>query len=262
VARKTPSLRVALVAALSVLVLALVPVASAAPGGGGHGGGGGGGGGGKGSCTTKTPGISIDNNWQWGQPGSWGLPGQTLKYAINVTNYDVGCGSSTFTMSVSAPNGFSVSIPSSVTLRASSSSYLYANVTSPSVIADGDYPLTVTLSRTGTSNSTASSTSYYKVYSTDTTAPTLYWPNPADGMTVSGSSYQFMVSSSDDHAVNKIELYVDNVYTSTTFCDNIAYECQLAYSGSAGARGQHTATFKSYDWKGNVGILTSTYTVG
>jgi hypothetical protein len=249
--------RIAHAAWLVALVLALILVPAALAAKGGHGGGNGGG-----TCTQKTPGIAIDNNWQWGQSGSWGLPGQTLTYAINVINYDIGCGSSTFNVSVSAPNGFSVSIPTSITLQSSSSTYVFAKVTSPSVIADGDYPLTVAVQRSGTSNSTASATSYYKVYSTDTVAPLLYWPNPADGTTISGGSYQAIVSSSDDHAVSKIELYIDNVYRSTALCDDIAYECQLVYKLSlSGLQGQHTATFKSYDWMGNVGVLTSTFTV-
>jgi hypothetical protein len=238
-----------------VLSLALVPVALAAKGGGKGGGGT--------ACTQKTPGIAVDNNWQWGQPGSWGMPGQTLKYAINVINYDAGCGSSTFTIKISGPSGFSVSIPTNtITLKSGSSGYVSAYVTSPSGIADGDYRLTATVERSGTSNSAASSNSYYKVYSTDTVAPLLYWPNPADGMTISGGSYQVIVSSSDDHSVQKIELYIDNVYTSTALCDDIAYECQLVYKWSlSGIQGQHTATFKSYDWMGNVGVLTSTFTV-
>lgn len=256
--RNTPNLRIVVITAVSVVVLALVPVASAAPpgGGGGHGGN-------KTTCTQRMPAVLVDNTWQWGQSGSWGLPGQTLTYAINVINYDIGCGSSTFTVSIAAPGGFSASIPTStITLRSSSSAYVYANVSAPSVIADGDFPLTVTVQRSGTSNSTASTTSSFKVYSTDTSAPVLYWPNPADGVTVTGSSYQAIVSSSDDHAVKKIELYLDNVYASTASCANIAYECQLVYKFALGAKGQHTATFKSYDWMGNVGVLTSTYTVG
>jgi hypothetical protein len=252
VTRKTPAVRIACSAAFLVLALALVPVALGKGKPGGSSGGG--------TCTQRAPAVSIDNSSGWAQWGSYGLPGQQLKYAINVLNYDIGCGSSTFTVSLSAPSGFSVSIPTNaITLRSSSSGYVSANVASPSVIADGDYPLTVTVQRSGTSNSTVSSTSYYKVYSTDTVAPLLYWPNPADGTTIS-SSYQAIVSSSDDHAVSKIELYVDNAYTSTTLCDDVAYECQLVYKLSLG-RGQHTATFKSYDWMGNVGVLTSTFTV-
>jgi Bacterial Ig domain len=103
---------------------------------------------------------------------------------------------------------------------------------------------------------------YYKVYSTDTVAPTLHWPNPADGVTIGGGSYQIVVSSSDDHAVEKIELFIDNTYTAATTCDDIAYECQLAYNWSLrGVHGRHTVTFRSHDWIGNVGTLTTTVNV-
>lgn len=140
-----------------------------------------------------------------------------------------------------------------------SSGYLWATVTSPSAIADGDYPLTVTVQRAG-SPPEASYTSYYKVYSSDTVAPTLYWPSPGDGTTISGRSYNVAVSSNDDHAVKTIDLFIDDVYKSTTTCAGVSYACQLNYSWSP-SRGQHTATFKSTDWMGNVGILTTTFTV-
>jgi hypothetical protein len=212
------------------------------------------------------PGISIDNTYGWSQWGSWGLPGQQLDYAINVVDYDAGCGSATFAVSVSAPGGFSVSLPtSSLTLKSGSSAYVHAQVTSPSGIGDGDYPITVTVARAGSSAAPAAApaTTLYKVYSSDSAAPTLYWPNPQDGATVTGKSYNVVVSSTDDHAVRKIELYLDNAYMSTTTCQGISFECQLFYKLSlSGLRGQHTATFKSYDWLGNVGVLTSTFNVG
>jgi hypothetical protein len=113
-ATKTPAGRTAFGAAVLILALALVPVALAGKGtggGGGKGGGGkpGGGGSGGGTCTQAAPRAAADNNWAWGAPGSWGLPGQQLMYAIHVFNNDVGCGSSTFAVSLSAPGGFSVS---------------------------------------------------------------------------------------------------------------------------------------------------------
>lgn len=216
------------------------------------------------TCTQAAPAVVIDNNWAWGGSGSWGLPGQKLTYAIAVRNYDVGCASSSFVVSLSAPAGFTVSLPTTtITLKSYSTGYLTAYVTSPATIADGNYPLTATVQRTGASaGASAPATSYYKVYSTDTTAPTLFWSNPADGGTISGRSYTITVSSSDDHAVQKIELYIDNVYRATAVCDNVTYICQLDYKWSLrGVKGQHTATFKSYDWKGNVGIHTATFTV-
>jgi hypothetical protein len=162
-------------------------------------------------CTQNAPRASIDNTWAWGSRGSWGLPGQQLKYAINVFNDDVGCGSSSFVLKMTAPSGFAISMPTTtITLGSSSSGYLWAYVTSPSGVADGDYPLTATVERAGAPGSGSPSTSYYKVYSTDTVAPKLYWMNPADGGTLSGRSVYIGFASSDDHAVKQLELFLDD----------------------------------------------------
>ena len=252
---------VVLTGVILALALAFVPAALAGKGGGGGGHGGGGGGS---SCTQNAPGIVVQNNYAWSQWGSWGFPGQQLGYFIQVIDYDVGCSSSTFAISLSAPNGFSVSIPTStIGLASGKSGYLWAYVTSPSSTPDGDYPLTASVARSGASTapSTGSSVTYYKVYSSDGVAPTLFWPNPGDGSTITGRSYNVSVSSSDDHAVKKIELYIDNVYKTETLCDDVSYTCQLNYSW-APTTGQHSATFKSYDWMGNVGVSTVSFTVG
>jgi hypothetical protein len=204
--RRRPSASVT-VAVLTVFALVLVSAAGAAtdksngkPGGGG---------GGK-SSSRKTPAVVVDNTWAWAAPGSYGLPGQQLTYAIDVVNYDVGCSSSSFVVGVFTPSRFSVSLPTStISLRSGSSGYLWAYVTSPSVIANGDYPLTVTVQRAG-STDTASTTTWYKVYSSDSVAPTLYWPSPGDGTTITGRSYNVAVSANDDHAVKHIDRYLDN----------------------------------------------------
>jgi hypothetical protein len=167
---------------------------------------------------------------------------------------------------MSAPSGFSVSIPTNtIALKSASSGYLWAYVTSPSAIANADYPLTVAVIRAGASAPaapTASATSYFKLYSADSLAPTLFWSNPWDGAAISGRSYNVTVSSSDDHAVKMIDLYIDNAYVSTTVCDDISYTCQFVYKWSLRrAQGLHTATFESTDWMGNVGVLKVAFTV-
>jgi hypothetical protein len=125
VTRKTPAVRIAFAAAFLVLALALVPAALAGKPGGGGGGGKGGGGTGGTSCTRNTPGVTVANTWQWGTTGSWGLAGQQLTYAISVINADVGCSSSSFLVTLSAPSGFSVSIPtSSIGLNSGASGYV------------------------------------------------------------------------------------------------------------------------------------------
>jgi hypothetical protein len=191
------------------------------------------------------------------------MPGQQLRYAILVFNDDVGCGSSTFAIGMSAPDGFSVSIPSNtITLASGATGYVWAYVTSPTNAADGNYSLTASDVRAGTSSPTGTSTSYYKVYSTDSVAPTLNVPKPADGAWISGRSYSLGVSSSDDHAVKQIDLYIDNVYSSTALCDDLSSSCLLSYSWNIRrVHGQHTATFRSTDWKGNSASLTVTFTV-
>ena len=251
--------RIALTASIAAVVLVLVPVAFAA----------------KdaratattasGSGTTSVCGsafrASVDNTWAWASPGSWGMKGQTLKYAIDVFNDDVGCGSSTFVVSLSAPSGFSVSIPTStITLASASSGYVWAYVTSPSVIADGDYPLTVTVARGATSSSPVTTT--YKVYSSDTAAPTIFWPSPSDGGAVSGRTTYVGFASRDDHAVRKLEVYLDNALVATMLCNNISSDCQVSYKWSTRrVKGQHKATYQSTDWMGNVATQTATFTV-
>jgi Bacterial Ig domain len=217
------------------------------------------------SCAQAAPAVAVDNTWGWAQWGSWGRPGQERMYSVHVINNDVGCGSSSFVISLSAPDGFSVSIPTStITLNSRSSGYLSAHVTSPAWAPDGDNPLNVTVRRAQGDTQQASTTSYYKVYSSDSALPTLFWPNPGDGTWISGRSYNVTVSSSDDHQVTKIELYIDNDPSprTTTTCDGVAYTCQLNYKWSIRrVHGQHSATFKSYDHWGNVGDLTVNFTV-
>jgi hypothetical protein len=242
-----PPFRIALLVCLASLVFGFAPVSAGA--------------GKPASCTRNAPGFWIENTVGWGMYGSWGLPGQQLTYAIHIADYDGRCGSSTFTISMAAPSGFSVSTPTTtVSLRSGGEAYIYAHVTSPGALADGAYPLVATAGRAD--GPSASATSYYKVYSSDSAAPTLYYLNPQDGVTVSGNSYHAAATSSDDHAVKQIEFYVDGVYRSTALCDGIAYECQLSSTFGGLSAGQHTATFKSYDWMGNVGTRSTAFTVG
>jgi hypothetical protein len=276
VTKNKPNFRIVLTAAVASLVLVLVLVPAALADKGGNGGGKAGGGGGKASsagattpagkattsgCTVSAPRASIDNTWAWASPGSWGMPGQQIAYAIDVFNNDVGCGSSNFVVKVSAPAGFTVSIPSStITLNSASTGYAWAYVTSPTTAADGNYPLTATVERAGSSSPAA--TSSYKVYSSDTVAPKIYWTNPSDGGALSGRSAYVGFASSDDHAVKKLDLYLDGVSVASRLCDSVSYECQLSYQWSIRrVRGQHTATYKSTDWMGNIATQTATFTV-
>jgi hypothetical protein len=245
-----PPFRIALSAAFAAAVLAVVPTAALAGKPGSR------------TCTRNAPSISAENTWAWSSTGSFGMPGQRLGYQLRIVDNDVGCSASSFTIGLSAPSGFSVSIPTStISLKSTTQGYLWASVTSPTGAGDGDYPLALTVQRGGTADPPASSTTYYKVYSSDTVAPTLFWPNPGEGQTITGRSFNVAVSANDDHAVKQIDIYIDNVYKSTSLCDDISYNCHAAYTWNTSS-GQHTATFEATDWMGKVGVMTVNFTVG
>src|SRR5438445_9942597 len=118
-ARKTRGISIALPVAIAAVVLALAPTALA----------------GKPShqaCTPAAPYVLVQNTWAWAQWGSFGFPGQRLTYMVQVVNNDVGCPASNFTLGVSAPSGFSASIPTStISLKPGTSSLPLVYVTSP-----------------------------------------------------------------------------------------------------------------------------------
>jgi hypothetical protein len=244
------------VAVASSLVFGVTSGASA----GGHGGGGS-----TTSCTQGAPRVSIDNTWAWASPGSWGMPGQELRYAIDVFNNDVGCGSSSFVVTLTAPEGVPVSVPAgSISLSSASTGYVWAYVTSPTTAVDGDYPLSATVERVGSSGAlvAVTATSYYKVYSSDTVGPRMYWENPSDGGTLSGRTTYVGFASSDDHAVKSLDVTLDGASVASGPCDNTSSDCQLSYKWSIRrVHGIHTATFTSTDWMGNISTQTVTFTV-
>ncbi|HEX5938207.1 MAG TPA: hypothetical protein VFZ75_11050 [Actinomycetota bacterium] len=212
------------------------------------------------ACAPVAPRASIDNSFAWGSKGSWGTPGEQLRFAINVFNNDTGCGSSTFGVTVSAPDGFSVSAPSTVTVGSTSSVYVWASITSPAGAADGDYPVSATVQRSGVLSAPA--TSWYKVYSSDSSAPELNWINPADGGALSGRTAYVGFSSKDDHVVRRLRVILDGTLVATTLCDGVTFDCQVSYKWTIRrVRGPHVATFESVDAMGNLSTSTSTFTV-
>ena len=104
--------------------------------------------------------------------------------------------------------------------------------------------------------------SSYKVYSSATVAPKLYWTNPADGARSAAAPRTSGSHPVTTHAVKQLDLYVDGVSKASRLCDGVSYECQLSYKWSiCRVRGLHTATFTSTDWMGNVATQTVTFTV-
>jgi len=220
-----------------------------------------GGGGSTGGCVRVTPQVNIANNYAWAQSGAWGNPGQKINFAVDVMNSDQGCSASTFSVSLAAPAGFVVSAPVSLSISAPSDAYAWISVTSPTTAIDGQYALTATVTRTGTAAVTA--TSKYLVYTSDTTAPQIYWTSPAAGSDATGRSLAVGFASTDDHALSRISVAVDGATVATTDCTtNVSYDCLVSYNWSIRrVTGAHTATFTSTDHMGNVASQTVSFTV-
>lgn len=219
------------------------------------------------SCAQKTPLVRIENTYKWATWGSWGKPGQKLTYMLSASNYDQNCGSSTFNIGITAPAGYTVSMPSnSISLASESSSLLYAYVTSPANAVASTNPITATITRASNGQTGTGFTSYYMVYTSDTTAPTLYVPNPSNGQIINAkqykNKYQLAITAEDDHAVKTLQIYIDGNLMTTVNCTDISYSCMAFYTWSLhGQSGPHVAMFKATDWFGNVGTTTSDFTV-
>ena len=211
--------------------------------------------------TQSEPRVSIDNTWAWASPGSWGMPGQQLKYAIDVFNNDVGCGSSSFVVSVRAGRVLGLD---PVEHDHAQLGVHRLRVGVRDLARHGRrrrLPADASRSSGRERRARRPSTSYYKVYSSDTVAPKLYWTNPADGGALSGRTTYVGFASSDDHAVKKLDLS-STAPGGATLCDNVSSDCQVSYKWSIRrVHGQHTATFRSTDWMGNVATQTATFTV-
>lgn len=215
-----------------------------------------------GTCVPSTPDVHIVNTYAWASPGSWGMPGEQLSYAIDVMNRDSGCGSSSFSVSLAAPAGFTASAPITVSVASGTDAYASGTVTSPAGVPDGTYQVTASVSRSGSSAAAATGQSVYKVYSADATAPSEYWMNPADASAITGRSTNVGFAASDDHQVTQLSIAIDGVTVASTACGNTSYECQLSYAWSTRrVSGVHTATFVARDYAGNVASTKAAFSV-
>jgi hypothetical protein len=82
--------------------------------------------------------------------------------------------------------------------------------------------VSASVQRAGASAPDSSLTSWFKVYSSDTAAPTLFWPAPGDGATITGRSYNVGIDANDDHSVKRLEVYIDNVLVMGKECSDVS----------------------------------------
>ncbi len=116
--------------------------------------------GGSSSGTKPAPSITIS------QSSKSGTAGTQQSYSFTINNNDVSAAS--FLVSLSAPNGWTASASSPISVPAGSSASGTAYITSPSSAAQGSYTITITVTNSGDATNTASNTMTYTVTSSGT----------------------------------------------------------------------------------------------
>lgn len=206
-------------------------------------------------CTPDVPHVQIQNTFTWASWGTWAKQGQKVPYQIAVYSYD--CVTANYTVTVKAPDGFSQDLTTfTASLKPRQIKYFNVNITSPADVPVSDYPVVAASSEThrdGTVTTGNSDTSYYKVYTSDTTPPAFNWQSPGTGNTVSGT-VSLSDTTYDEHLARKIELYIDGALVASNTNDGIVGRYTTVgynWNTKGVAKGVHTLVFKGYDDFGN-----------
>lgn len=197
------------------------------------------------SCVNTYPTITVTPSTQSA------IAGSALSYSFTLTNNDTYCNASIFTVTPTLPAGF-ITIPTSFTATlASKASVTEAFlVTSADTTTAGNYSIVQTaVNTTNTSLSNSASVVYSVVPPLDTIAPTVSITSPLDGDTVSGKSVTIQVVASDNVAVTKVEIYIDNVLKTTDTTSPYTSKWILNKTVTAGS---HTIMTKAYDASNNI----------
>lgn len=219
------------------------------------------------TCTPNQPTVRTSASYSWAEEGQWATPGLPRNYPMGIINND--CVKQTYKISVEVPAGFIATLDKNeVTLDAYGSSKLIPseianlNVTSPSGIADGDYPITVNIVSTSNPEMRASDTNYYKVYSVDNVAPKFGVTNPFGTIKASRQT-NVIANVQDDHILKTVEFYIDGNLVYTRDCSTeTMYFCQPTYVwDSSKAIGSHKVLYKATDLFGNTSSSTVDFTV-
>jgi hypothetical protein len=195
-------------------------------------------------CTRSNPTLSISPSMKMGAPG------QTLTYALTLTNNDTpGCTTSTFTANPSLPAGLSQSpaymnenlSPGATVTR----TLLFTSDSNTVAGSHGSRIFTETATNTGDSNYSASASAVYQVELPDIIPPAVTIISPVDGSTLpKNGPFAISVAASDNSGINRINIYFDNALLKS--CLNMT-SCNYQRNSSDVASGNHIIRGESTD---------------
>jgi hypothetical protein len=197
-------------------------------------------------CTPAVPTVTMSPATQGGQAGA------TLSYTVQVVNNDsTSCSPSTFTVTPTAPAGWSASAPSNVTLSPGQSSTLTAAFTSPASVSAGNYSVGVNVTDGSEPLHNKSNSATYVVNVVDSSPPT--------APTLSGSSKAGKVQLSWSGATDNVGVTAYRVWRNNS---QIVQTTATSYQDAAVNSGTTYAYFvTAVDAAGNQSPASNTLTI-
>ena len=186
-----------------------------------------------------------------------GSQGQTLKYAISITNNDAStCSATTFTLGSLLPSGWTGSAtPATLSLSPGAGGSSTWSVASAPTTIDGSYQVTANIVDSGDTTRGTSVNATYVVFA-DITPPVVSLLSPLNGSTVSGR-VTITASASDDVRVTKVDIWIDGALKAT----DTSAPYTLSWQTKRAARGQHRIEAKAFDGAGHVASASILVTV-
>lgn len=200
---------------------------------------------------------------------TWTRVGSTPSFQNNDT---APCGTSSFTISTSAPSGWNVTFPFANVSATSGENVSMGmiHVIPKSNTSDGVYPITITVTNAQDSSSHASYTYNYIVLngSGSVVAPIVSFTSPLSGATITsgsvtggevsspGETVTVSVNVVSDTPIEKVEFYRDllsDTFNPFMFNTDTSVPYTTTWDTSSMGAGNWTLTAKAYDVYGNVG---------
>ncbi|MBP6912221.1 MAG: hypothetical protein KBB88_03430, partial [Candidatus Pacebacteria bacterium] len=208
---------------------------------------------------------------------TWTAVGSTPSFQNNDTTP---CGTSSFSVSANAPSGWNVNFPNSNPSLTSggNASLGMIQITPKSNTSDGVYPISVVVTNTADTSSSASYTYNYIVLegSSSAVAPAVSFTSPANGATITsgtvsggsvvstGETVSVSVNVVSDSTIEKVEFYRDllsDTFNPFMFNTDTVAPYSTSWDTSSMGAGSWILTAKAYDVYGNVGTAEISVTL-
>ena len=205
------------------------------------------------TCVRSQPSVTVQPTSQWGNPGT------TLNYVFTITNRDsASCGEAMHYLGLpGVPNFTLTANPWNMTLQPGETRTITLSVKASLTVPGGSYPISINAISGAIQQSPVVVPITFNVYDQSVAPPTVTINKPTSGTRLtSKSSLEAVASAATGRTITRMELYVNNVLTST-----VSNSTKLTYSLNSKkvrATGSVNLTVMAYDSQNAVSTATVT----